>query len=46
MAEEKKEEVKAPKFDKQKFIERKLKSLNNMSDRAKARDLADRLLNK
>lgn len=45
MAEEKKA-VEAKKFDEQKFIERKLKYINNMSDKAKARALAERLLNK
>ena len=44
-AEEVKEAPKA-KFDEQRFIERKLKSLNNMADQAKAKALAERLLNR
>lgn len=42
MAEEKK---KVEKVDVQKFINRKLKAINNMPNKAKARALAERVLN-
>ena len=42
MAEEKK---KAAKVDKQAFVNRKLKAINNMPNKAKARALAERVLN-
>lgn len=42
MAEEKK---KVEKVDKQAFINRKLKAINNMPNKAKARALAERVLN-
>lgn len=40
---ERKEEAK--KVDRQKFIERKLKAINNMPNKAKARSLAYRVMN-
>ena len=40
---EKKEEAK--KVDRQKFIERKLKAINNMPNKAKAKALAYRVMN-
>lgn len=42
MAEEKK---KAKEVDKQAFINRKLKAINNMPNKAKARALAEKVLN-
>lgn len=42
MAEEKK---KAKEVDVQKFINRKLKAINNMPNKAKARALAEKVLN-
>lgn len=42
MAEKKQEEVQ--KVDVQKFIERKLKALNEMNNKAKAKALAERVL--
>lgn len=44
--ENKAEETPKAKFDKQKFIERKLKCINNMANKAKARELAESLLNR
>ncbi len=45
MSEEKKEAKKVEKVDKKAFINRKLKALNNMPNKAKAKALADKVLN-